>query len=138
MYQASDWIKAVSKLSKLTVQGALTWTPVELEADELPNPDDRAGRAFSADNKDKQYRVFEIKNRVYTDEDTFYWNTDYYLDIYTRSGPIGWHKFVTRSPALPAIGDLWRTIERKYAHQQGALDDLLTDGDGSEGDSDEQ
>jgi hypothetical protein len=137
MYQPSDWIKAISRLSKLTVRGALTWKPVELETADLPDPDDRPGRAFKADNKDKQYRVFEIKTRRYTDEDTFYWATDYYLDIYTRPNPISWYEFLTRSPSLPAVGDLWRTIERKYAHQQGALDDLLMDDDDSDAASDE-
>jgi hypothetical protein len=125
MYQSSDWIKAVSKLSRLTVQGVLKWTPTELETDELPDPDNRAGRAFSADNNDKRYRVFEVKLRNYTDEDTFYWQTEYYLDIFERNGPIGWYEFLTRSPSLPVVGNLWRTIERKYAHQRGALDDLL-------------
>jgi hypothetical protein len=138
MYQTSDWIKAISKLSRLTVQGALKWTPVEMETNELPDPDDRPGRAFTADNKDKQYRVFEVKTRSYADEETFYWSTDYYLDIYTRKSPIAWYEFLTRSPSLPAVANLWRTIERKYAHQQGALDDLLADDGDSEGESEEQ
>lgn len=137
MYQTSDWIKAISKLSRLTVEGKLKWAPAELEAGELPSPDDRVRRAFSADSKDKRYRVFEIMTRNYTDEDTFYWNTDYYLDIFTRSSPIAWHEFLTRSPSLPAVGNLWRTIERKYAHQRGALDDLLAD-DGNTGEEPEE
>jgi hypothetical protein len=132
MYQTSDWIKATSKLSRLTVQGALTWSPADMEATELTDPSDRPGRAFTAENKDKRYRVFEVKTRNYTDEEAFYWSTDYYLDIFTRATPISWYVFLTRSPSLPAVANLWRTIERKYAHQQGALDDLLTDGDDSE------
>jgi hypothetical protein len=131
MYRNSDWIKATSKLSKLTVQGALTWSPVDLEATELSDPSDRPGRAFLADNN-KRYRVFEVKTRNYTDEEAYYWSTDYFLDIFTRATPIDWYVLLTRSPSLPAIANLWRIIERKYAHQQGALDDLLTDGDDSE------
>jgi hypothetical protein len=127
MYQTSDWIKAISKLSRLTVQGVLRWTPVELEANELPDPDDRPGRSFAAENKNKQYRVVEVRSRNYTDEDTYFWTRDYYLDISTRENPLRGYEFLTRSPSLPAVLNLWRTIERKYAHQQGALDDLLTD-----------
>ena len=103
MYQTSDWIKATSRLSKLTVQGVLKWTPTELELNELPDPDDRPGRAFSADHKGKRYRVFEMKTRNYTDEDTFYWASEYYLDIFTQTNALGWVEFVTRSPSLPLV-----------------------------------
>ena len=73
-----------------------------------------------------------MKTRNYTDEDTFYWASEYYLDIFTQTNALGWVEFVTRSPSLPAVVNLWRTIERKYAYQRGALDDLLTDDEDSE------
>jgi hypothetical protein len=64
---------------------------------------------------------------VYVDESEFYWSSAYYLDIFVRSSPIAWYDFVTRSPELPVVADLFRTVERKYAYQKGALVDLLDD-----------
>ncbi|MFT4277822.1 MAG: hypothetical protein QM576_15835 [Rhodopseudomonas sp.] len=135
MYQKSDWIKAVSKLSRLTVQGDVKWEKLELDEDDLPDPNDRVGRAFSANIKDKQYRVFEVKRRTFTDEFNFYWNIYVYLDVYSSKRGVR-DEFVARSPLLPVVADLWRTIERKYAHQNGALDDLL--GDESVGEEEEE
>jgi hypothetical protein len=138
MYKTSDWIKAVSRLSRLTVEGTLKWAPVELESLELPEPDDRPGRAFITESKDKRYRVSEVRRRTYTDEDSFYWSTEYFLEIFERKNPIGFFEFITRSPSLPAIVNLWRTIDRKYAYQRGALDDLLGGDDDSDGEEAEQ
>lgn len=128
MYQDSDWIKAVSRLSKLTIAGALNWKPTGLVEDSLPEPDDELVRSFSCEQNERRYEVFEVRGRQYTDEDTFYRYSAHYLNIYKRA-PSKLFQFVTRSPSLPAVrsavGDLFRMVERAYAHQAGALDDLL-------------
>jgi hypothetical protein len=125
MYQDSDWIKALSRLSKLTLEGAVAWMPTELDPDELPESTDKAVRAFKCEFKDKRYRVFEVNSRRYVDEDSFYWITQHYLDIFNRRDNFGMFDFIARSAPLPAASDLFRTVERTYAHQKGALDDLL-------------
>jgi hypothetical protein len=131
MYQTSDWIKAITRLSKLTVEGALAWQSSTLDDDELPNPTDRPGRIFTGEYKDRRYRVFEVSTKAYTDEDTFYWASECYLDIFVRHSPFQ-YEFVTRSPSLPVVADLFRTVERKYAYQKGALIDLLDADEDSE------
>ena len=65
-----------------------------------------------------------MTSRHYTDEDEWYWVKEYYIDVFKRRfGHL--FDFVTRSPNLPAVSDLFRTVERKYAFQKGALQDLL-------------
>jgi hypothetical protein len=124
MYQTSDWIKAISRLSRLTIENAVKWKQTNLEDDELPEPSDRLVRAFACQHNNMKYQVFEVRSRNYTDEDTFYWFPQYFLDIFKR-GFSPEYVFITRSPALPIVGDLLRTVERAYARQEGALDDLL-------------
>jgi hypothetical protein len=125
MYQNSDWIKAISRLSRLTVEGALSWKPASLEDEELPDAYDQLVRAFSCEHKERRYEVFEVRSRHYTDEDTYSLYSQHYLNIYKRTRPL-YFDFITRSPPLPVVGDLFRTVERAYAHQEGALDDLLS------------
>jgi hypothetical protein len=132
MYQDSDWIKALSRLSKLTLEGVLTWKPTELHADELPEPTDRFIRGFQCEYKGKRYRVFEVSSRHYFDEDSFYWFSQHYLEIFIIESAFS-AEFVARSSPFPAAADLFRTIERAYAHQKGALDDLLGSEDSDDG-----
>lgn len=126
MYRTSDWIKALSRLSKLTAEGVVDWKPTSLDVDELPEPSDRLIKAFSADFRDKKYRIFEVKTRSYVDEDEYHWVSLHHLDIFEKT-PLT-ETFITRSSDMPAVADLLRSVERKYAFNAGALDDLLDDG----------
>lgn len=123
-YTTNDWIKAVSTLLRLTVEGNVKWQPHHIGSEDLPNPADRPGRAFYAAYKARKYRLFSFQRREYDGEyDQFYFVQSYGLDIFDVFG----NELLARSIDLRALADLFEAVEQQLAFAKGALNDLLDD-----------
>jgi hypothetical protein len=127
MYQNTDWVKAITKLSRLTSEGSIQWRPYAEAVRNLPHPDDRVDHAYSARHGDKEYIIYKLIIREYNAEnDEMFNDLGFYLNIY-KFGLLGDLTFLARSPRLPAARDLYRAVEKKFAFEANALGDLLDD-----------
>ncbi|WP_192257533.1 hypothetical protein [Mesorhizobium silamurunense] len=126
MYSDREWVKAISKLTRLTIERKVVWELI----DDYPLSDTRRlDRAFRTTQEGKTYIVFSFEQQLWTDEETYVWDDRYGFDIWQASVINTMEYRIASSPSVAAINNLFKSVEGQFAQDQNALGFLLTDDD---------
>jgi hypothetical protein len=124
-------IKIISKLNRQTKEDLISWKPIPYMPESVAGSEAIIGNAYMAPVLDKTFRIFKIKQRFYTDEDTFHWVDAYRLELIdSRGNPT--YTF----PSYSSVEDLYESVRYKTSGIEGFANMFLSD-DEEEGDKDE-
>lgn len=120
-YSNEQWRKAITKLLELTSENQVTWEPTDIYPGDVWST---VQNSYVAKIKDKAYVISEVSRKQYTDEDNFYWTSDYVLSIYEKKGFQGYLKLAV-APEISSVSSLFDAAQSNYAFNSNALGDLI-------------
>jgi hypothetical protein len=132
----SKWIDAITRLTKLTQEGALEWSSAASNSVLVSDETQQVESVFVANYKDKRLRLYKKRFKVEEPYGFFlsgigagpfarkypYWTAQIYLEVIDGYGNSLW-----TFPEVSALRDLLAAVKYQVSGVKDLLDDLLKD-----------
>lgn len=124
-----DYTRTIIKINRETKEGKLVWESSGIRPTSLSGNEILKGLEYSCKVLTKILRLYQYQYKIYTDEDTYYWENGYRLEFIDIWGNTQWP-----FPYNRAIDDLYDSVQFKLVNVEGFMDDFLADEEEDEGD----
>lgn len=120
MKEEEKILKAVTCLIEQTQDGKLKWNACQPPNDITEGKEGTVHIVYQTERDNKLIRLYEYKDRVYTDEDVWHWDDRVALELSNEPKNAWW-----RFPRHSVIWDLLEAVKFKVAGADEFIDNLL-------------